>query len=83
MKNICLFGIIAKDILKVGHFARPKELFIMNFRKIALENERCGHVTKRLNRLNTWKFFQVLYRENMWRVFGLNILVLLLKSSLV
>ena len=50
----------------------------MNFRKIALENERCGHVTKRLNRLNTWKFFQVLYRENMWRVFGLNILVLLL-----
>ena len=50
----------------------------MNFRKIALENERCGHVTKRLNRLNTWKFFQVLYRENMWRVFGFNILVLLL-----
>ena len=50
----------------------------MNFRKIALENERCGHVTKRLNRLNTWKFFQVLYRENKWRVFGLNILVLLL-----
>ena len=77
LKNICLFGIIAKDILKVGHFARPKELFIMNFRKIALENERCGHVTKRLNRLNTWKFFQVLYRENMWRVFGFSFLVLL------
>ena len=54
----------------------------MNFRKIALENERCGHVTKRLNRLNTWKFFQVLYRENMWRVFGFNILVLLLVAPI-
>ena len=55
----------------------------MNFRKIALENERCGHVTKRLNRLNTWKFFQVLYRENMWRVFGFNILVLLLIAPII
>ena len=54
----------------------------MNFRKIALENERCGHVTKRLNRLNTWKFFQVLYRENMWRVFGFSILVLLLLAPI-
>lgn len=54
----------------------------MNFRKIALENERCGHVTKRLNRLNTWKFFQVLYRENMWRVFGFSILVLLLVAPI-
>lgn len=50
----------------------------MNYRKIALENERCGHVTKRLNRLNTWKFFQVIYRENMWRVFGFSLLILLL-----
>ncbi len=50
----------------------------MNYRKIALENERSGHVTKRLNRLNTWKFFQVIYRENMWRVFGFSLLVLLL-----
>ena len=49
----------------------------MDYRKIALANERCGHVTKRLNRLNTWKFFQVLYRENMWRVFGFSLLVLL------
>ena len=55
----------------------------MNFRKIALENERCGHVTKRLNRLNTWKFFQVLYRENMWRVFGLNLLVILLIAPII
>ena len=55
----------------------------MNFRKIALENERCGHVTKRLNRLNTWKFFQVLYRENMWRVFGFNILVILLIAPII
>lgn len=54
----------------------------MNFRDIALQNERCGHVTKRLNRLNTWKFFQVLYRENMWRVFGFSILVLLLLAPI-
>ena len=49
----------------------------MNFRNITLANERCEHVTKRLNRLNTWKFFQVLYRENRWRVFGFSLLVLL------
>ncbi len=49
----------------------------MDYRKIALANERCGHVTKRLNRLNTWKFFQVLYRENTWHVFGFSLLVLL------
>lgn len=54
----------------------------MNYRKIALENERCGHVTKRLNRLNTWKFFQVIYRENMWRVFGFSLLVLLLVAPI-
>lgn len=54
----------------------------MNYRKIALENERCGHVTKRLNRLNTWKFFQVIYRENMWRVFGFSLLVLLLLTPI-
>lgn len=54
----------------------------MNYRKIALENERCGHVTKRLNRLNTWKFFQVIYRENMWRVFGFSLLVLLLLAPI-
>ncbi len=54
----------------------------MNFRKIALENERCQHVTKRLNRLNTWKFFQVIYRENMFRVFGYSILILLMLAPI-
>lgn len=54
----------------------------MNFRKIALQNERSGHVTKRLNRLNTWKFFQVLYRENSGRVFGFSIFMLLLLAPI-
>ena len=49
----------------------------MNFSKIRLENERNAHVTKRLNRLNTWNFFKVLYRENIWRLFGFSILMLL------
>ncbi len=48
----------------------------MNFSKIRLNNERNGHVTKRLNRLNTWNFFKVLYRENTWRLFGFSLLML-------
>ena len=49
----------------------------MDFSKIKLENERNSHVTKRLNRLNTWKFFKVIYRENIWRMFGFNFLMVL------
>lgn len=49
----------------------------MDFSKIRLANERNSHVTKRLNRLSTWKFFKVLYRENIWRLFGYNFLMLL------
>lgn len=48
----------------------------MNYSKIRLNNERNQHVTKRLNRLNTWKFFTVLYRENIWRLFGFSLLML-------
>lgn len=48
----------------------------MNFSKIRLNNERNEHVTKRLNRLNTWNFFKVLYRENIWRLFGYSLLML-------
>lgn len=49
----------------------------MNFSKIRLKNERNSHVNKRLNRLTTWKFFTVLYRENIWRMFGYSFLMLL------
>ena len=49
----------------------------MDFSKIKLENERNSHVTKRLNRLNTWQFFKVIYRENIWRLFGFNFLMVL------
>ena len=47
----------------------------MDFSKIKLANERNSHVTKRLNRLNTWQFFKVIYRENIWRMFGFNFLM--------
>lgn len=55
----------------------------MNFSKIRLNNERNSHVTKRLNRLNTWNFFKVLYRENIWRLFGFNLIVLLCLAPLL
>lgn len=50
---------------------------VIDYTKIALANERNEHVTKRLNRLNTWKFFMVLYRENPMRLFGFNFLMIL------
>lgn len=49
----------------------------MDYSKIRLNNERNAHVTKRLNRLSTWKFFKVLYRDNMWRLFAFSLLMLL------
>lgn len=49
----------------------------MDYSKIKLDNERNSHVTKRLNRLNTWKFFKVIYRENIWRMFGYNFLMVI------
>lgn len=49
----------------------------MDYSKIRLANERNEHVTKRLNRLSTWKFFRVLYRENVMRLFGFSILMIL------
>lgn len=48
----------------------------MDYSKIKLENERNAHVTKRLNRLKTWGFFKVLYRDNIWRLFGFSLLML-------
>ena len=49
----------------------------MDYSKIRLKNERNSHVTKRLNRLNGWNFFRVLYRDNMWRLFAFSIVMLL------
>lgn len=49
----------------------------MDFSKIRLANERNSHVTKRLNRLSTWQFFKVIYRENIWRMFGFSFLMML------
>lgn len=50
----------------------------MDFSKIQLANERSQHVTKRLNRLSTWGFFKVLYRDNLFRLFGFSLLMIVL-----
>ena len=55
----------------------------MDYSKIKLNNERNEHVTKRLNRLNTWNFFKVLYRENVMRLFGYSILMIILVAPIV
>lgn len=55
----------------------------MDFSKIKLENERNQHVTKRLNRLSTWGFFKVLYRDNVFRLFGYSLLMVLLLVPMV
>ncbi len=49
----------------------------MDYKKIRLNNERSTHVVKRLNRLSTWKFFGVLYRDNMFRLLGYSLMMLL------
>lgn len=48
----------------------------LKYNEIKLENERNGHLTKRLNRLSTWKFFTVLYRDQMLKLMLSNILLL-------
>lgn len=55
----------------------------MDFSKIRLNNERNEHVTKRLNRLNTWQFFKVLYRENVMRLFGFSVLMILFVAPII
>ncbi|MCM1043795.1 MAG: hypothetical protein NC350_06320 [Corallococcus sp.] len=51
--------------------------------KIKLENERCEHLTKRLNRLSTWGFFKVLYRNSFLKMFLTNILMLVFCAPMV
>lgn len=55
----------------------------MDYSKIKLNNERNQHVTKRLNRLNTWNFFKVLYRENVMRLFGYSLLMILCVAPVI
>lgn len=55
----------------------------MDYSKIKLNNERNQHVTKRLNRLNTWNFFKVLYRENIMRLFGFSLLMILCIAPII
>lgn len=55
----------------------------MDYSKIKLNNERNQHVNKRLNRLNTWNFFKVLYRDNIMRLFGFSLLMILFMAPIV
>ncbi|MBR2966093.1 MAG: hypothetical protein IKC52_01290 [Clostridia bacterium] len=55
----------------------------MDFSQIKLENERSTHVTKRLNRTTTWKFFGILYRDDMGRVFAFSMLMLLCLAPMI
>lgn len=55
----------------------------MDYSKIKLNNERNEHVTKRLNRLNTWNFFKVLYRENVMRLFGFSLMMIIFIAPIV
>lgn len=48
----------------------------LDFKEIQLLNERSGHVTKRLNRLNGWQFFKVLYRDDFIKIVLSNLLML-------
>lgn len=45
--------------------------------KIVLKNERSGHVNKLVNELGGWGFFKVLYRNDMLKILGMNILMLI------
>ncbi len=49
----------------------------LKYNEIKLANERNEHVSKRLNRLSTWKFFTVLYRDQMLKILLSNILLLI------
>ncbi len=48
----------------------------MNSKKIKLGNERCQHLTKRLNRLSIWGFFKYLYANQAMKLLITNLLVL-------
>ncbi len=81
MKYFIIFDILYLYWFAHGHIGAilqaQKGKIFMDYSKIRLANERNSHVTKRLNRLSTWKFFKVIYRENIWRMFGYNFLMLL------
>lgn len=48
----------------------------MNSKKITLGNERCQHLTKRLNRLSIWGFFKYLYANQAMKLLLINFLYL-------
>lgn len=55
----------------------------MDYKKIKLDNERNGHVVKRVNNLKAWGFFKVLYRDSIWRLFGFNLVMLLIMAPTI
>ena len=77
----CLSSIVRASFSRGKNFNFQGKLY-MDYSKIRLNNERNEHVTKRLNRLSAWKFFRVLYRENIWRLFGFSLLMILCLAPL-
>lgn len=56
---------------------------MINSKKIILGNERSTHLTKRLNRLSKWQFYQVLNRTGMSKIFLLNFMVLFFCAAII
>ncbi len=54
-----------------------------NNENIILQNERSGHVEKLVNELSTFKFFQYVYSKDMFKVFGMNILMCIFLIPLI
>ena len=55
----------------------------MNLNNVLLDNERNEHLVKRLNRLSGWKFFLVLWRNNMGRVLLINWMVIIFTLPII
>ncbi|MDD4291643.1 MAG: hypothetical protein PHX51_05355, partial [Clostridia bacterium] len=53
------------------------------FGKVMLAGERSGHVEKLVNELSGWGFFKYLFSAQMFKIIGLNIIMLLLAVPVV
>ncbi len=57
---------------------KPKEIIMNKFDNVVLGNELSRHLDKKLNRLSSYKFFLVLYRNNPARMLLVNLMLVLL-----
>ncbi len=54
-----------------------------NNENIVLQNERSSHVEKLVNELSTFKFFQYVYSKDMFKIFGMNLLMCIFLVPLI